>query len=339
VEAAGDICGLDQWQQAVVVADGVGPKSLGNIGIEVNQRLHDETSCVGLSRVPKVATSDASIREREFASLHSIIKMPGDGVVKVLAPQLAAARLLAAGDTAITVEFGTAATRVLSAQVLALDRRLAAQAAIPGTLPGIIETVPTMRSLTVYYDPLITSFAALSDAITPLLPVTAEDETASRDWVRQWTLPVCYSAAMAPDLADVAATTGLTVGDVIRLHTATTYRVYMLGFLPGQAYLGDLDPALHLPRRSTPRTAVPQGSVAIATSMATVYPLESPGGWHLIGRCPVRLFDAQATNPVLLAPADTVRFRAIGDDEWAALSQASADGTWRLEPVAIGGRP
>jgi inhibitor of KinA len=260
-------------------------------------------------------------------------------VVKVLAPRLLAARLLAAGDTAITIEFGTAATRALSAQVLALDQRLAAAMAVPGALPGVIETVPTMRSLTVYYDPLVTSFAALSEAITPLLSMTATADATGPDRPRSWTLPVCYSPAMAPDLADVAATTRLTVDEVIRLHTATTYRVYMLGFLPGQAYLGDLDPGLHLPRRSTPRTAVPQGSVAIATSMATVYPLESPGGWHLIGRCPVRLFDALAANPVLLAPADTVRFRAIGEDEWTALSQASADGTWRLEPDVIGGGP
>jgi inhibitor of KinA len=236
-------------------------------------------------------------------------------------------KILLAGDTALTIEFGDSATRELSAQVLALDWRLAEASA----LPGVIETVPTMRSLTVYYDPLLTSHAVLAAAIKPLLGMTAATETTGR----RWTLPVCYDAAFAPDLAAVAAAVGLPEREVIRLHTSVTYRVYMLGFLPGQAYLGDLPPALHLPRRQTPRTAVPPGSVAIATSMATVYPLESPGGWHLIGRCPVRMFDPQAAAPVLLAPADEVRFRAVAATELEALTRAVEAGTWHLDPETL----
>jgi inhibitor of KinA len=234
-------------------------------------------------------------------------------------------KILPAGDTALTIEFGQHATRELSAQVLALDRALNVHA-----LPGIIETVPTMRSLTVYYDPLLTSHAVLAEAILPLTGKT--DTTAAAG--RCWTLPVCYDPTVAPDLADVATATGLTTAEVIRLHTSVTYRVYMLGFLPGQAYLGDLPPALHLPRRQTPRTAVPAGSVAIATSMASVYPLESPGGWHLIGRCPVRLFDPAAASPVLLAPSDEVRFRAIDARKLAELTEAVNAGTWQLTPDA-----
>jgi inhibitor of KinA len=236
-------------------------------------------------------------------------------------------KVLQAGDTALTIEFGDSATRELSAQVLALDGRLAAT----GITAGIVETVPTMRSLTVYYDPLLTSHAALAEAIMPLLTMSAGTETLGR----RWTLPVCYDATFALDLAEVADRTGLSVADVIRLHTSVTYRVYMLGFLPGQAYLGDLPTALHLPRRLTPRTAVPPGSVAIATTMATVYPLESPGGWHIIGRCPVRLFDPSATSPVLLAPADEVRFRAVEVAEFDRLAQAISAGDWHLAPETI----
>jgi inhibitor of KinA len=232
-------------------------------------------------------------------------------------------KVLAAGDTALTVEFGDSATRELSAQVLALDRRLAVAA-----LHGVVETVPTMRSLTVHYDPLRTSHAALAGAIAPFLAHAAADETSGR----RWTLPVCYGDAFAPDLAEIAAVTGLSAGEVVRLHTSVVYRVYMLGFLPGQAYLGDLPPQLHLPRRLTPRTAVPPGSVAIATTMATVYPLESPGGWHLIGCCPVPLFDPAAAEPVLLAPADEVRFQAINQADYAALSQEIALGRWTIRP-------
>lgn len=240
---------------------------------------------------------------------------------KILQP-----RILAAGDTALTIEFGQSATRELSAQVLALDRALAHVMTGPDAPSGIVETVPTMRSLTVYYDPLLTSHDVLARALAPLFDGAVTKQTAGR----RWTLPVCYDHALAPDLAEVAAVTGLTVGEVIHLHTSVIYRVYMLGFLPGQAYLGDLPPALHLPRRLTPRTAVPPGSVAIATTMATVYPLESPGGWHLIGRCPVPLFDPAATSPVLLAPADEVRFRSITTVEMATLSASIAAGTWQL---------
>jgi inhibitor of KinA len=236
-------------------------------------------------------------------------------------------KILTAGDTALTIEFGDTATRELSAQVLALDARLTAA----GALSGIIETVPTMRSLTVYYDLLLTSHATLAAAIKPLLHMPAVTATIGR----RWTLPVCYDATYAPDLPNVAATTGLAASDVIRLHTSVTYRVYMLGFLPGQAYLGDLPPALHLPRRQTPRTAVPPGSVAIATSLATVYPLESPGGWHLIGRCPVRMFDATAAAPVLLAPADVVQFRAIDAAELKVITRAIEAGSWQLDPEAL----
>ena len=229
-------------------------------------------------------------------------------------------KILPAGDTALTIEFGLEATRERSAEVLALDQRLTAHSG----LPGIVETVPTMRSLTVYYDPQRTSHATLAAAILPLLDGLQTTVTAGR----RWTLPVCYDAAVAPDLADVASSTGLSIADVIRLHTSVTYRVYMLGFLPGLAYLGDLPDALRLPRRATPRTVVPQGAVAIATSMATIYPLESPGGWHLIGRCPERLFDPASLSPVLLAPSDEVRFTAIDAAELATLSEAVAAGTW-----------
>jgi inhibitor of KinA len=235
-------------------------------------------------------------------------------------------KFLAAGDMALTVEFGTAATRELSRLVLALDRQIADGPAIV----GIIETVPTVRSLTIHYDPLRTSHAAVVKAVAPLLarPVTTEHVG------RAWTLPVCYAPAMAPDLDEVATRTGLTPAEVIRLHVGTTYRVYMLGFVPGQAYLGDLPAALQLPRRQTPRTVLPPGSVAIATTMSTVYPLESPGGWHLIGRCPVRFYDPAAAMPVLLAPADTVQFRPIGLDEWETLATAVREGRWLLQPDA-----
>lgn len=233
------------------------------------------------------------------------------------------ARLLAAGDTAVTVEFGETAERRLSELVLALFERMSA-----AELPGVVEMVPTLRSLTVHYDPGLTSHACLAQAIAPLIDDLKPQPLAGRRWV----IPACYAGELAPDLDEVARRTGLSADEVVRLHTGEDYRVYMLGFLPGHPYLGDVAAPLRLPRRETPRVAVPAGSVAIATTLSTVYPLESPGGWHLIGRSPVRLFDPSREPAVLLAPGDRVRFEAISRAEFDKLDAAARAGTWA--PVA-----
>jgi inhibitor of KinA len=235
----------------------------------------------------------------------------------------AAARFLPSGDTALLVEFGDRVDRQLSALVLALDERLAA-----ANLPGVIETVPTLRSLTIHYDPAVTTHEALRARIRPML-AGLEGRSAHG---RSWTIPVCYDPALGPDIDDVAKRAGRAAKAVAELHASVRYRVYTLGFLPGLPYMGDLPEALHLPRRENPRTAVPPGSVAIATTMTTIYPLESPGGWHLIGRTPVRLFDASREPPVLLAPADDVMFKPISLAEFEGLEALARAGEWQLKP-------
>jgi KipI family sensor histidine kinase inhibitor len=232
-------------------------------------------------------------------------------------------RFLSAGDTALTVEFGDTADRRLSALVLALYRRLSAFAP-----PGLMELVPTLRSLTVHYDPQLTSADALSQSLMPLLDGLEQVPLAGRHWL----IGACYAPEFAPDLEEVAQRTGLTREEVVRVHTGRDYRVYMLGFLPGFPYMGDLPKELQLPRRESPRVAVPAGSVAIATTLTAVYPIESPGGWHLIGRTPARLFDAARDPVVLLAPGDQVRFRAIERAEFDELDAAARAGRWM--PVA-----
>ena len=245
----------------------------------------------------------------------------------MLAPQEEAqkevARFLNSGDTALLVEFGDRVDRKLSALVLALDERLAAT-----KVPGVVETVPTLRSLMIHYDPTITSHAELQARIQPMFAGLEERQSHGRSW----TIPVCYEPPLAPDIEDVAGRTGLATTAVAELHASVRYRVYMLGFLPGQPYMGDLPEPLQLPRRESPRTAVPPGSVAIATTMASIYPLESPGGWHLIGRTPVRLFDGSREQPVLLAPADEVVFRPIPLAEFQTLERAARTGDWHLQP-------
>ncbi|HEY3909676.1 MAG TPA: 5-oxoprolinase subunit PxpB [Stellaceae bacterium] len=237
------------------------------------------------------------------------------------------ARFLSSGDHALIVEFGDRVDRALNREVLRLDAVLRAE-----RLHGVIETVPTFRSLMVHYDPLATSRTVLEHAIGRLLD---RGGGAPRE-ARRWRVPICYEGGFAPDLDEVARLTGLTPAEVAALHQAPCYHVYMLGFLPGLPYLGDLPEALNLPRRADPRLRVPAGSVSIATSLSTIYPYESPGGWHLIGATPIRLFDAGRTPPALLAPGDAVRFEPIDADAFLALRRAAEAGGGQIdsEPLA-----
>jgi inhibitor of KinA len=222
-------------------------------------------------------------------------------------------RFLAAGDTALVVEFGTVVDPALIGAVQALDRAIGA-----ADLPGVLETVPSFRSLMVHYDPLITTSVALTEAIAALdLSATGPQQA-----VRHWSLPCCYAAEFGPDLDHVAQATGLAIASVIEAHAEAGFTVAMLGFLPGCPFLSGLDKRFDLPRRTEPRTRLAGGSVAVAQSLSVIYPTESPGGWHLIGNCPLRLFDPGRSPPALLAPGDQVRFRPIDTAEHARIRAA-----------------
>jgi KipI family sensor histidine kinase inhibitor len=240
------------------------------------------------------------------------------------------ARLLDAGDAALTVEFGSTIDARLVAAVNALDAAIA-RAREGGGFPGLVETMPTFRSLTLFYDPLSTGRDALAQALQPLLAAAGESADVAG---RTWRLPVCYEGDAAPDLAETARATGLSEDEVVSLHSATEYRVYMLGFLPGFPFMGDLPGPLRLPRRTEPRVRVPAGSVAIATGLTAIYPWESPGGWHLLGRCPLPLFDARRASPSLLAPGDRVRFEAVRWAEHERLAASAKGGDLDLASFA-----
>jgi KipI family sensor histidine kinase inhibitor len=172
----------------------------------------------------------------------------------------------------------------------------------------------------------MTSAARLEADITGLLHTPAGLEHKAR----RWRVPVCYEGEHAPDLAYVAKETGLAAKEVVALHAGRPYHVYMIGFLPGLPYMGDLPERLVLPRRVDPRVRLPPGSVAIAMTMTIVYPLESPGGWHLIGATPVRLFDWRWPAPALLAPGDAVEFEPIGKGAFAKLARAVGHGDYEV---------
>ena len=235
-------------------------------------------------------------------------------------------RFLSAGDRALVVEFGDRIDRALNAEVLRLDTSLRSS-----ELAGVVETVPTFRSLMVHYDPLVTTRANLERAIASLL----DRKPGSRSTGTLWRVPVCYDGEFAPDLAEVAHLTGLSPGEVIALHSGTRYHVYMLGFLPGFPYMGDLPPRLALPRRADPRVRVLAGSIAIATTLTAIYPYESPGGWHLIGATPIRLFDPERAQPALFAPGDTVQCEPVDPLAFASIKKAVDGGSYQVTAASI----
>ncbi|WP_333680211.1 5-oxoprolinase subunit PxpB [Dyella sp.] len=215
-------------------------------------------------------------------------------------------------EDAWLLRFGDTIDAGVNARVLAAAARLQAEL-------GDVECVPAYASLLLRFDPARWlddeghfSARCLRDAIGAVLQSSGEPETASREV----TIPVCYGGAAGEDLHAVAAHAQLSADEVIARHTGVTYRVAMLGFAPGFPYLLGLDPALAMPRRSHPRIRVPAGSVAIGGQQTGIYPQALPGGWQLIGRTPLRLFDVAAEQPSLVQPGDYVRFQAIDEREY-----------------------
>ncbi len=209
-------------------------------------------------------------------------------------------RILPVGEAAFTVEFGDAVDAALNRQVHALDAALQAR-----SVPGIVETVPTYRSLLVMYDPQVSRADAMRAVLTDALSLLT---MADMPTGRLLEIPVRYGGAWGPDLADVVAHCGMTMEAVIELHAQPVYTVAMLGFAPGFAYLLGLPEALTTPRLATPRLRVPPGSVGIAGAQTGVYALETPGGWRIIGQTGLPLFDPTRDAPFVLQAGDRVRF-------------------------------
>jgi inhibitor of KinA len=205
-----------------------------------------------------------------------------------------------AGECALVVEFGDRIDDALTDQVLALDAAL-----VP--IPGLLETVPTYRSLMLHYDPLILPRVDLVRHVEAALAVASVSDAKGQ----LWRLPACYDPAVAEDLPFVAATTGMKSERVVALHAGATFRVVMYGFAPGWAYLSGLPPALTLPRRATPREMIPAGSLIIAGGLAIVAAMPMPSGWHIIGQTAVRLFAPEREPVFLLAPGDRLQFELV----------------------------
>lgn len=217
-------------------------------------------------------------------------------------------RLLPLGDSAWTVELGSSIDDRIHARVMGLSALIARQRYTHPLLARLTDVVPTFRSLTVYFDPLNTDAPALGAHLLAL----AQQEQDVVLVGRSWALPVCFDDDFAPDLPRLCDAKGLTRTAVIEQFLSARLRVYLLGFQPGFAYLGGLPPALAMPRLAAPRARVPARSVATAGELCGIYPWDSPGGWNLLGRTPVQLFDpSQADQPALLSAGDEVRWTAV----------------------------
>jgi inhibitor of KinA len=230
------------------------------------------------------------------------------------------------GDSAITFDFGNVIDEIINEKVIALFHSLNKE-----PLPGMIEVVPAYSSLTIYYDvfqlkksvsPMETVYEWMADQLEKRVQLPLPQNDPSSRVVK---IPVCYEKEFALDIEEIAKEKNIAIGEVIRIHTSKTYRVFMLGFLPGFAYMGEVDKQIEMPRKLQPRQKVDPGSVGIAGRQTGIYPLASPGGWQIIGRTPLKLFEIRPSlsgektyteTICLLHPGDNVRFYSISKNEF-----------------------
>lgn len=222
------------------------------------------------------------------------------------------------GDCAVYVEF----SKTLDLEVNSAVQRLATMVYGQG-LPWIRDVVPALGGLAIHFDPDHESLTtdAMGTALNLVSECLKKGLPKADDLLRTVEVPVCYEAEFAPDLAEVAASAKITPEEAVRLHAASEFRVLMIGFAPGHAYMGGLDPKLAVRRRSSPRAVVPAGSVAIANEQTVVYPYAISGGWNIIGRTPLKVFDAERQEPSLFAAGDRVRFKPITRAEFLKQSK------------------
>ncbi|MDR1730944.1 MAG: 5-oxoprolinase subunit PxpB [Synergistaceae bacterium] len=233
-------------------------------------------------------------------------------------------RFLHAGESCIVVEFGDDVDPEVNARVQALRAKIE-----KNPFPGFIDTVPTYRSLAVCFDPLRTgSPAEIKKVLAGMTEKLQAEEKGEEELL---IVPTCYEGEFAPDLARVADHTGLSPEEVTRRHAGRDCYCYMLGFVPGYPYLGGMDPSLETPRLKEPRERIPGGSVGIGGKQTGIYTVESPGGWNLIGRTPLRMFDPDRNPAIFLNAGMWVRFVPVGKAEFDRLARESVQPGWKPE--------
>lgn len=230
-------------------------------------------------------------------------------------------KILTAGDSSILIEFGKEISPEINGHITAVVHLMKEQ-----HIEGVVEVIPAFASLLVNYDPRVITYSQIKERMEKLLKLDVRSEESAR---RIFEIPVCYGGEYGPDLENIAAKAGLTPEEVIQIHSSRDYLIYMLGFLPGFAYLGGLDERIHTPRLANPRIRIRAGSVGIGGSQTGIYPLDSPGGWQLLGLTPVNPYDPKREVPILYEAGDYIRFVPITEEEFREIRAQVEAGTYQ----------
>lgn len=234
-------------------------------------------------------------------------------------------KILTAGDSSLLLQFGNAIDPEINARIAATVQLMKEQ-----HIEGVVDLIPAFCSLLINYDPRVISYGEMRRRMEKILSV---EIAAGARKKKIYEIPVCYGGELGPDLATIAEHAGLTEQEVIDIHSSSDYLIYMLGFLPGFTYLGGLDERIHTPRLANPRIRIPAGSVGIGGSQTGIYPMDSPGGWQLMGMTPVKTYDPEREIPILVEAGDYIRFVPIDRDEYERIQSEVAQGTYQVRIV------
>lgn len=234
-------------------------------------------------------------------------------------------KFIPAGDKSVVMEFGNSINPKINAKirnmVIAIDK---------SDFYGIEEVIPTYRSILIIYDPLLIEYKELIEGLKEMENSLGDSKHSETRIIE---LPTVYGGEYGPDIEFVAKHNNLTIEEVIKIHSSTDYLVYMLGFTPGFSYLGGMSGKIETPRLQVPRTKIPAGSTGIAGKQTGIYPIDSPGGWQLIGRTPVKLYDPLADPPVLLNAGDYVRFIPVDEEEYLEILDLVNKGQYQVNII------
>lgn len=230
-------------------------------------------------------------------------------------------KFLAAGDSSILIEFGNEISPEINRKITATVRLMREQ-----QIQGVVDIIPAFCSLLINYDPRVISFEKIERRMRHLVKLETAAEEVRKKIIE---IPVCYGGEFGPDISTVAEHAGISKEEVIRIHSSGDYLIYMLGFLPGFSYLGGLDERIHTPRLADPRMMIPAGSVGIGGSQTGIYPLDSPGGWQLLGRTPVKTYDPDREEPILFEAGDYIRFIPIDESEFFRIKELADKGIYQ----------
>lgn len=234
-------------------------------------------------------------------------------------------KYLSAGDKAVVMEFGNEISKDINAKI-----RNVVKSVEEAKVDGIVELLPTYRSLMIMYDPLKIEYSELISTLDSMSSKQVDNE---EEKIKIVEFPTVYGGEYGPDINFVAEHNNITVDEVIKIHTGTDYLVYMMGFTPGFTYLGGMSDKIVTPRLASPRTKIPAGSVGIAGAQTGMYPSETPGGWQLIGRTPLKLYDSDKEPPVMLSAGDYVRYVSVSEEEYLEIKKQVEEGTYVVKEI------